>query len=145
MYHLSFIYISTSFNPVLPEPHDPSSWHNLEISYFPALGKPIVCFSGAYPTMSSAQEMDKFAAKSALRSRIKIALKQLKFSEKNSQSVEVTKKVLGHPRYQSSEGIAVFLSLADEIDTSSIVRNIFDSGKRCYIPRFLIQKIAILN
>ena len=88
--------------------------------------------------MSSAQEMEKFVAKAALRSKVKVALKELKLIEKSAQSIEVTKKVLAHPNYQSSEGIAVFLSMPDEIDTSSILRNIFDSGKRCYIPRFII-------
>ncbi|EFX89781.1 hypothetical protein DAPPUDRAFT_187016 [Daphnia pulex] len=80
--------------------------------------------------------MERFAAKAALRTRIKIALKQLQCSERTRQSIEVTKKVLAHPKYASSRGIAVFLSMNDEIDTSNIVRDIFDSGKHCFIPRY---------
>jgi 5-formyltetrahydrofolate cyclo-ligase len=87
--------------------------------------------------MSSADNMERFAAKAALRTRIKIALKQLQCSERTRQSKEVTKQVLAHPKYASSRGIAVFLSMNDEIDTSNIVRDIFDSGKHCFIPRLV--------
>jgi len=87
--------------------------------------------------MSTADDMERFATKAALRIRIKIALKQLQCSERTRQSVEVTKKVLAHPKYTSSRGIAVFLSMNDEVDTSNIVRDIFDSGKQCFIPRLI--------
>ena len=82
--------------------------------------------------------METFVAKAALRSKVKIALKAIKCSEKSAQSVEVTKQVLTHPYYQSSKGISVFISMPDEIDTSVIIQNIFTSGKHCYIPRLII-------
>lgn len=86
---------------------------------------------------TAADEMEYFAAKAALRNSIKIALKQLKCQDRSTQSLEVTKKLLAHPKYLSSKGVAVFLSMKDEVDTEGIVRNIFDSGKHCYIPRLV--------
>ena len=85
----------------------------------------------------STADMERLAAKAVLRTRIKIALKQLQCSERTRQSVVVTKKVMAHPKYVSSQSIAVFLSMNDEIDTSNIVRNIFESGKHCFIPRLV--------
>lgn len=85
---------------------------------------------------SSAIEMDVVAAKSALRNRIKLALKTLNSSNRYAQSLEVTRMLLANPQYQKSKNVAVFLSMNDEIDTTDIVRNIFDCGKRCYVPRF---------
>jgi 5-formyltetrahydrofolate cyclo-ligase len=87
--------------------------------------------------MSTVDDMERFAAKAALRTRIKIALKHVKCSERERQSMEVTKKVLAHPKYVSSRGIAVFLSMNDEIDTNDIVRSIFENGKHCFIPRLV--------
>lgn len=79
--------------------------------------------------------MENFAAKAALRSNVKLALKSLNLESRNAQSLEVTRKVLENHYYRTSKGVAVFLSMSDEVDTSNIVRDIFDSGKRCYIPR----------
>ncbi|KAI9557592.1 hypothetical protein GHT06_017420 [Daphnia sinensis] len=86
---------------------------------------------------TAADEMETFAAKAVLRNSIKIALKQLNSQDRNTQSLEVTKKLLAHPKYLTSKAVAVFLSMKDEIDTEGIVRNIFDSGKHCYIPRLV--------
>ena len=43
--------------------------------------------------------------------------------------------MLNHPKFQASKGVAVFLSLPDEIDTKDIIENVFAAGKKCYIPR----------
>ena len=42
---------------------------------------------------------------------------------------------MNHPKYEKSRGIAVFISLPDEIDTHDIIKHIFSTGKKCYIPR----------
>ena len=45
--------------------------------------------------------MEVFAAKNVKRQQIKRALKELSISDRNNQSIEVTKKVLYyHPKYQ---------------------------------------------
>ena len=85
--------------------------------------------------MSTADDMERLAAKAALRARIKIVLNQVQCDERTRQSMVVMKKLLVHPIYVSSNKVAVFLSMNDEIETSGIVRDIFDSGKHCFIPR----------
>lgn len=91
---------------------------------------PIVCCLVVVFTMEKL-----YLAKSALRTRIKAALKELTPADRAAQSKVVTAKVLQHPKYKESQGVSLFLSLKDEVDTSEIVRDIFSSGKRCYIPR----------
>ncbi|XP_072837681.2 5-formyltetrahydrofolate cyclo-ligase isoform X2 [Pogona vitticeps] len=44
-----------------------------------------------------------------------------------------------HARYQASQRIAVFLSLPDEIQTAEIIKDIFQQGKECFIPRYQPQ------
>lgn len=90
---------------------------------------------------TAANEMEILAAKAALRTSIKIALKQLKCQDRSIQSLEITKKVLAHPKYLSSQRVAVFLSMKDEVDTASIVQNVFTSGKHCFIPRLVILTV----
>ena len=80
--------------------------------------------------------MEVFAAKNILRQQIKRALKELSASDRRNQSTEVTKKVLNHPKYIASKGVSVFISLKDEVDTSDIIKDIFSSGKKCFIPRY---------
>lgn len=41
-----------------------------------------------------------------------------------------------HPKYQSSERIAVFLSMDDEVRTEEILKDMFKKGKTCFIPRY---------
>ncbi|KFZ64963.1 5-formyltetrahydrofolate cyclo-ligase, partial [Podiceps cristatus] len=44
--------------------------------------------------------------------------------------------VIGHPKYQGSQRIAIFLSMPDEIQTEEIINDIFKQGKECFIPRY---------
>nr|XP_020637337.1 5-formyltetrahydrofolate cyclo-ligase-like [Pogona vitticeps] len=44
-----------------------------------------------------------------------------------------------HARYQASQRIAVFLSLPDEVQTAEIIKDIFQQGKECFIPRYQPQ------
>ncbi|PSN54621.1 5-formyltetrahydrofolate cyclo-ligase [Blattella germanica] len=46
------------------------------------------------------------------------------------------KKFLRSKEYQSSKRISVFLSMDDEIQTDKIVRDIFDTERTCFIPRY---------
>ncbi|KAG2471124.1 MTHFS ligase, partial [Polypterus senegalus] len=41
-----------------------------------------------------------------------------------------------HPKYQSCQRIAVFLSMPDEIGTEKIIDDIFQKGKACFIPKY---------
>ncbi|XP_017554991.1 5,10-methenyltetrahydrofolate synthetase (5-formyltetrahydrofolate cyclo-ligase) isoform X1 [Pygocentrus nattereri] len=77
------------------------------------------------------------AAKQALRKEIKKRVASLSEEEKVRQSQVVSQKLLEHPKYQSSQRIAVFLSMPDEVRTEAIVQHMFSSGKVCFIPKYL--------
>lgn len=76
------------------------------------------------------------AAKQTLRKEIKRRVAALSEHEKQRQSLVVTQKLLSHPKYLSSQRIAVFLSMDDEVQTDSIIKHMFTSGKSCFIPRY---------
>ncbi|KAL6468583.1 hypothetical protein MHYP_G00221070 [Metynnis hypsauchen] len=77
------------------------------------------------------------AAKQALRKEIKKRVAGLSEEEKVRQSQVVSQKLLEHPKYQSSQRVAVFLSMPDEVRTEAIVQHMFSSGKVCFIPKYL--------
>ncbi|XP_062405493.1 5,10-methenyltetrahydrofolate synthetase (5-formyltetrahydrofolate cyclo-ligase) [Sardina pilchardus] len=77
------------------------------------------------------------AAKQALRKEIKRRVAALTDQEKVRQSRVVSQKLFQHPKYKSSQRIAVFLSMHDEIRTEEIVEDAFGKGKVCFIPKYL--------
>ncbi|XP_072837682.2 5-formyltetrahydrofolate cyclo-ligase isoform X1 [Pogona vitticeps] len=79
------------------------------------------------------------AAKRALRAELKRRLRALGEDEKRRQSGRLARQVMQHARYQASQRIAVFLSLPDEIQTAEIIKDIFQQGKECFIPRYQPQ------
>ncbi|XP_054025191.1 5-formyltetrahydrofolate cyclo-ligase [Dryobates pubescens] len=79
------------------------------------------------------------AAKQALRGELRQRLRALCAAEKRRQSLLLTRKVLGHPKYKESRRIAIFLSMPDEIQTGEIIQDIFKQGKECFIPRYKPQ------
>ncbi|KAM6425786.1 5-formyltetrahydrofolate cyclo-ligase-like isoform 2-T2 [Liasis olivaceus] len=76
------------------------------------------------------------AAKRALRAELKRRLKELSEAEKLRQSRLLAGKVMAHPRYLASQRIAVFLSMLDEVRTNELIKDIFQKGKECFIPRY---------
>ncbi|KAM6942746.1 5-formyltetrahydrofolate cyclo-ligase [Xenentodon cancila] len=76
------------------------------------------------------------AAKQALRRELKRRLAALSAHEKRRQSLHVTQQLFKHPRYVSSQRIAIFLSMDDEVCTDEIIKDIFRRGKSCFIPRY---------
>ncbi|XP_010381596.1 5-formyltetrahydrofolate cyclo-ligase isoform X2 [Rhinopithecus roxellana] len=48
-------------------------------------------------------------------------------------------EVIAHSEYQKSERISIFLSMQDEIETEEIIKDIFQRGKVCFIPRYQFQ------
>ncbi|XP_054244203.1 5-formyltetrahydrofolate cyclo-ligase [Indicator indicator] len=79
------------------------------------------------------------AAKQALRGELRQRLRALGAEEKQRQSLLLSRKVLGHPKYKESRRIAIFLSMPDEIQTEEIIQDIFKQGKECFIPRYKPQ------
>lgn len=76
------------------------------------------------------------AAKQALRAELKRRLRALSEAEKQRQSRLLSRKVIGHSKYQESQRIAIFLSTQDEIETEEIIKDIFQRGKECFIPQY---------
>ncbi|XP_064373324.1 5-formyltetrahydrofolate cyclo-ligase isoform X2 [Dromaius novaehollandiae] len=76
------------------------------------------------------------AAKRALRAELRQRLRALGEAEKQRQSRLLSRKVIGHSKYQESKRIAIFLSMPDEIQTEEIIKDIFKQGKECFIPRY---------
>lgn len=76
------------------------------------------------------------AAKQALRREIKQRVAALSADEKHRQSVVVSQKLFRHPKYVSCKRIAVFLSMSDEVRSEEILKDVFRSGKSCFIPRY---------
>lgn len=76
------------------------------------------------------------AAKQSLRKEIKRRVAALSEPEKQRQSLVVCQKLLSHPKYLSSQRVAVFLSMDDEVRTDSIITHMFAAGKSCFIPRY---------
>ncbi|XP_030580068.1 5-formyltetrahydrofolate cyclo-ligase [Archocentrus centrarchus] len=76
------------------------------------------------------------AAKQALRKEVKQRVAALSEDEKRRQSLVVSQKLLRHPKYMSSQRIAVFLNMNDEVYTQEIIKDMFKCGKSCFIPRY---------
>ncbi|XP_041662839.1 5,10-methenyltetrahydrofolate synthetase (5-formyltetrahydrofolate cyclo-ligase) [Cheilinus undulatus] len=76
------------------------------------------------------------AAKQALRREIRRRVSALSEEEKRRQSAVLSLKLFKHPKYVSSQRIAVFLSMHDEVHTEEIIRAVFKEGKSCFIPRY---------
>jgi len=70
-----------------------------------------------------------------LRKEMKRILKCLSEDEIKNQSAVVTQKLLSLPAYQNAERISIFLSMSDEIDTSSILQHALRE-KQCFIPQY---------
>ncbi|GCC42905.1 hypothetical protein chiPu_0027054, partial [Chiloscyllium punctatum] len=45
-------------------------------------------------------------------------------------------QLIAHPKYKNCQRIAVFLSMSDEIQTEDIIKDVFQRGKECFIPRY---------
>ncbi|XP_069567579.1 5-formyltetrahydrofolate cyclo-ligase [Brachyistius frenatus] len=76
------------------------------------------------------------AAKQAMRKEVKRRVAALSDDEKRRQSLVVSQMLFKHPKYVSSQRIAVFLSMGDEVCTREILQDMFKWGKSCFIPRY---------
>ncbi|XP_057578125.1 5-formyltetrahydrofolate cyclo-ligase isoform X4 [Hippopotamus amphibius kiboko] len=78
-------------------------------------------------------------AKRGLRAELKQRLRALSAEERLRQSRLLAQKVFTHSQYQKSKRISIFLSMQDEIETEEIIKDIFQQGKTCFIPRYQFQ------
>ncbi|XP_063494719.1 5-formyltetrahydrofolate cyclo-ligase isoform X4 [Symphalangus syndactylus] len=79
------------------------------------------------------------SAKRSLRGELKQRLRAMSAEERLRQSRVLTQKVIAHSEYQKSKRISIFLSMQDEIETEEIIKDIFQRGKICFIPRYQFQ------
>lgn len=54
----------------------------------------------------------------------------------NATNTLITQQLFDNERYRSSRRISIFLSMSHEVDTYEILKNIFDSGKECFVPKY---------
>ncbi|CAG8509911.1 8746_t:CDS:10 [Racocetra persica] len=77
------------------------------------------------------------ALKKTLRKEMSSLLNQIPPEKIEEESAIVAEKVMSSQQYQSSTYISVYLSMPKaEISTKSIVYDIFNKGKICYVPRW---------
>nr|XP_032812681.1 5-formyltetrahydrofolate cyclo-ligase-like [Petromyzon marinus] len=76
------------------------------------------------------------AAKRALRSEVKAALRAMAPEERGRQQLELTRRVISHPRFLAARRIGIYLSLPEEPDTSAILESAFLRGMACFVPRY---------
>ncbi|XP_025203962.1 5-formyltetrahydrofolate cyclo-ligase [Melanaphis sacchari] len=75
-------------------------------------------------------------AKTNLRSDLKKKLSLMTAREITEQSKIITNKLLSHSVYKKSNRVSIYLSMDSEVQTYSIVKDIFISGKICFIPKY---------
>ncbi|XP_018327181.1 5-formyltetrahydrofolate cyclo-ligase [Agrilus planipennis] len=76
------------------------------------------------------------AKKAVIRKKIEGRIKTLSTEEKARQSYGIVKKILELKEYKDSNRISIYLSTDNEIDTEPIIRNIFETEKKCFVPRY---------
>ncbi len=74
---------------------------------------------------SSSSSFVLAAAKEALRKDMKKVLKGMSEQSRAEQSAAVARKVLSSGEYRVAKGVAIYLSMKDEVDTFKIMKNVF--------------------
>ncbi|KAJ4370871.1 hypothetical protein N0V86_008564 [Didymella sp. IMI 355093] len=75
------------------------------------------------------------SVKKELRKKIRTILKDVSDSAAATQTAHATKALLAMPEYKAAGRISVYLSMpTGEINTSNIVRDALDQGKKVFIP-----------
>lgn len=74
--------------------------------------------------------------KSVIRKAVKSQLKLLPLETIHDQSMQVFENIRRLEVYEQSNAVSVYVSMPrGEIDTSSIIRDLFGRGKRVFIPK----------
>ncbi|XP_064403917.1 5-formyltetrahydrofolate cyclo-ligase-like [Halichondria panicea] len=74
------------------------------------------------------------AVKQVLRKRIRGALASMSEQQRREESQELVRKLLLTDEYKSSSRVSVYLSMSNEVQTEGILKDVFSSGRMCYIP-----------
>lgn len=82
-------------------------------------------------------------AKKAARAKARLLLKGLSAAEREAQSQKAAALFLNSSIYKSSECVAAFFSLADEVDVLPIIARAFIDKKRVLLPRIVAGSNAM--
>lgn len=82
-------------------------------------------------------------AKKAARANARLLLKGLSAAEREEQSQKAAALFLNSSIYKSSECVAAFFSLADEVDVFPIISRAFIDKKRVLLPRIVAGSNAM--
>lgn len=82
-------------------------------------------------------------AKKAARANARLLLKGLSAAEREEQSQKAAALFLNSSIYKSSECVAAFFSLADEVDVLPIIARAFIDKKRVLLPRIVAGSNAM--
>ena len=82
-------------------------------------------------------------AKKAARANARLLLKGLSAAEREAQSQKAAASFLNSSIYKSSECVAAFFSLADEVDVLPIIARAFIDKKRVLLPRIVAGSNAM--
>lgn len=82
-------------------------------------------------------------AKKAARANARLLLKGLSAAEREEQSQKAAALFLNSSIYKSSECVAAFFSLADEVDVFPIIARAFIDKKRVLLPRIVAGSNAM--
>lgn len=82
-------------------------------------------------------------AKKAARANARLLLKGLSAAEREEQSQKAAASFLNSSIYKSSECVAAFFSLADEVDVFPIIARAFIDKKRVLLPRVVVGSNAM--
>uniref|UniRef100_A0A194AN03 5-formyltetrahydrofolate cyclo-ligase n=1 Tax=Pinctada fucata TaxID=50426 RepID=A0A194AN03_PINFU len=76
------------------------------------------------------------SAKAVLRKKLKIKLADLSDHVKQEQSKVVERKLLSLKEFQHSQRVSLYLNMADEVQTTGILRHLLNTQKDCFIPHY---------
>lgn len=76
------------------------------------------------------------ALKQSLRLMLQEKINSMSQAQRIEESRIICHKVLSSTYYKQSQHISIYISRDDEVDTSSIIENIFHEGKTLFVPSY---------
>lgn len=83
--------------------------------------------------VSSVKQLEK----NLLRKEMRLKLKNLTNNYLNLENIKILDKLFSFESYLCNDSFSTYLSMPNEINTISIIENIFNRNKRVYIPKVI--------
>lgn len=71
---------------------------------------------------------------SALRRRVRALRRRLSPQQQRDHSLRVARRLRTLPAFRRAERVALYLSMDGEVDLAPLIRDLWDRGRRCYLP-----------